>query len=603
MAGPIINKGQANARGRLFNLLSLAFLAIPLLLFSGCELIEEEVDPYGTSTPPEMRSGGQANAITVVEGEDYSLPDWVQPEEFSGYVGSPSLPRPEGSTPIMNWYVSWRTLEPEKGRYNWDYVDEKMAAAAAGGYQLSMHLQSINYGGGDPDRGIVVPNMVPDWVLDEYGLTEDDLVNLGWEFDIMVIPGWHPGIQEAFGNLVRAFGEQGYPQSPQLASAYIHAISPSRGEEFWMSQIALDRLEMDHGFGVDALDEWITSRFEAYGDAFAGVTHKLVWVGKQGAWRYVSGGKYEDLALRLVHDAWDMGAGNRSSAIEYYNLWVQEPALGQDVDENGYLMVDEDLPPLLDSRYFGDENEEYGDQWVSRFGSRSGEPQRYRFSILRALQMRMRFLWTSADAEAINPALSRYAAMVFGKSVEESPDAWAYLRESPTLTSVTSVGVIKNFERWLCQRDLPGGMTVATQRTFREFEAGALYGSGPDQWYDDIARRTDIATGNSSIYFDLDDRFDSDGGVQIKVEILDNSSASWYLEYTSSNHQVTTTEHFQNRQDGAVKTVTFDIANPGFLNGLPNGMDFRIVCDGPEDLTVRWVRVVKWDGSSAGAQD
>lgn len=596
MAELIIHEAEENNWGGIRKLLSLAILLCSLLAGVGCEYGTEELDPYGTSTPPVMRNDSYENAITVVAGEDYSLPDWVEPEEYSGYVGAVDLPRPEGSMRVMNWYVSWKRLEPEQGQYDWDYVDRKLAAAATGGYQLNMHLQSITYGGGDPDRGIVVDCKVPDWVMGEFGLTEDDLINLGWEFDILVIPGWHPGIQEAFGEFLRAFGERGYPQSPQLASAYMHAISPSRGEEFWMTQEALDRLETYHGFSVSILDDWITSRFSAYEEAFSGVTHKLVWVGKQGAWRYVSNGRYEDLALRLVQDAWDMGAGNRSSAIEKYNLWLKEPALGQDVDEMGYQVVDENLPPLLSTRFFGDENEEYGDDWVGRYGSRTGDAQRYRFAMLRALQMRFRFLWTSEVAETINPDLSRYAALSFGKSVEDSPDAWAYLRESPVSTSFSPVGVVKNFERWLKQRDLPGGMTVATQRTFREFEAGGLHGSGPDQWYDDIARRTDITTGNPSIFFDLDDGFHSGGGVQIKVEILDDSEATWYVEYTNSNHQVSQTEYFRNLQDGAVKTVTFDIVNPEFLNGLPNGMDFRIVCDGPEDLTVRWVRVVKWDG-------
>ena len=273
------------------------------------------------------------------------------------------------------------------------------------------------------------------------------------------------------------------------------------------------------------------SRFDAYADAFAGQTHKLVWVGKQGAWRYLSGGRYADLALRLVHDAWALGAGNRSSAIEYFNEWLNEPALGQSVDAQGYLHTDESLAPFSSVRYFGDENEEYGDAWTWRYGSRDGEPVRYRFSMLRALQMRMRFLWTGEAAEAINPPLSTYAALSFGKTVETSPDAWAYLRETPSTTYETPAAVIRNFERWLVQRDVPGGMTVPAQRTFRAFNAGGNYQGQPDTWYDDLARRTDVAEGSPHICFDLDNRFRVSGAVQIKVEILDDSKAYWHLEY------------------------------------------------------------------------
>lgn len=570
----------------------LVLISLISLTSIGCATEEPEMETYGSSTPV-IRHIQEPDVITAIEGEDYSLPDWCQPEEYSGFIGDRDIPRPEGSMKVENWYVSWAYLEPEKGQYNWDYVDQRLAAAAEGGYKLNMHLQSITYGGGDDSRGIVVSRKVPDWVLEEFDLTEDDLINLGWEFDLLIIPGWHAGISEAFNDLIRAFGERGYPQSPQIASAYIHAISPSRGEEFWMTQSALDVLEDGHGFNKDSLDGWITSRFDAYGDAFAGVTHKLVWVGKQGAWRYLSSGEYADLAMRLVEDAWAMGAGNRSSAVEIFNTWLNEPALGQEVNENGYMTVDESLPPMNSVRFFGDENEEYGEEWIGRYGSLAGEPLRFRFSMLRSLQMRMRFLWTCPEAEVINSPLHYYVGMSLGKDVNNSPDAWSYLRESPVSTSNSPVAVVKNFERWLTQRDFPRGMTVPTQRTFREFYAGSNHGAGPDQWYDDLARRTDIESGNDFIYFDLDDRFNVSGAVQIKVEILDDSQTSWHIEYTNTQHNLTSTDAYPNQGDGMIKTVSFTINEPSFLNGLENNMDFRIVCDGPGDVTVRWVRLVR----------
>jgi hypothetical protein len=318
-----------------------------------------------------------------------------------------------------------------------------------------------------------------------------------------------------------------------------------------------------------------------------------VWVGKQGAWRYLSSGEYSDLALRLVQDAWAMGAGNRSSSIEYFHSWLNEPALGQSVDRNGYLVVDESLAPINSVRFFGDENEEYGESWVWRFGSQAGEPVRYRLSMMRALQMRMRFLWTAAAAEQINPPLSRYAAMSFGKTVDNSPDAWAFLKESPVTTHESPVALVRNFERWLMQRDLPGGMTVPTQQEFREFNAGGNYQGPPSTWYDYLARRTDVESGNQYIFFDLDDGFIVNGSAMIKVEILDDSNAAWHIDYTNRDFEIAATPAYQNTGDGTVKTVTFDISDPIFVNGLENEVDFRIASDGPGDVSVRWVRLVR----------
>jgi hypothetical protein len=185
--------------------------------------------------------------------------------------------------------------------------------------------------------------------------------------------------------------------------------------------------------------------------------------------------------------------------------------------------------------------------------------------------------------------------MSLGKTVETSPDAWAYLKESPVTTHESLVGVVKNFERWLQQRDLPGGMTVPAQRTFREFNAGGNYQGASSTWYDDLARRTDVASGNACIYFDLDDRFHAAGPVQIKVEILDNSSASWHLEYADGGSGLQRTPSFKNSHDGQLKTVTFEMADARFVNGLENGLDFQIVCEGPGDVTVRWVRLIRSD--------
>ena len=567
------------------------------LILTGCETQNEELSPYSTPTPtPADKLAQNSDEITVFQGEDYSLPKWAHPEEYAGYVGgSLDTPRPEGSMRVINWYTSWAELEPVRGEYNWDAVELRLANAAAGGFKVSLHLQSITYGGGNEEMGIIVPQMVPDWVIEDFNLTEDDIINLGWEFDLLIIPGWRPEISEAFNDLVRAFGERGYAHSPHLASTYIMGISPSRGEEFWMTQMALDILEQDHGFTPTVLEEWMTSRFDAYEEAFTGVTYKVAWVGKRGSWSYLSNKKYEDLALQLVHNAWSMGAGNRSGGIEYYHSWTNEPALGQSIDDHGYLLTDETLPPLNSLSYFGDENEEYGDLWVGRFGARSGEPQRYRFSVLRALQMRMRFLWTSDSAEELNPPLSNYVGMSFGKTVENSPDAWAYLKETPVHIFHSPVGLLRNFERWLLQRDMVGGMTVPTQRVFREFNAGSYHLASPSLWYDDVARRTDLASGNPYIFFDIDDRFRAKGSVQIKVEILDDSLASWHIDFTNARNELVSTDVFSNHGDGSIKTITFPINNPGFRNGLENGMDFRIVCEGPGNVTVRWVRVVRME--------
>jgi len=558
-------------------MLLLVLLAATL----GCESLEP-LDDGGQRNPP----------LAVAAGEDYTLPAYVTPEPYSGYSNHPLPYEPSTGMALSDWWVGWGELEPARGEYDWDLVDERLARAAAEGTKLNIHLLSITWGGGSIQHGITVVNQVPEWVMNKYDLGEADLINLGWTFDILIIPGWHEEIQAEFAELIAAFGARGYPAHEGVGAMYIHGISASRGEEFWLTQETVDLLEQDHDFGPEVLHGWISGRFHAFADAFAGYTHKLAWVGRVGAWGGV-GDAYETVARDLVIESQALGFGNRNGGIETFHQYLKEPELGWDVDETGHLVVDETVPVIADARYFGDENVEYGADWIWRFGSTTGDAYRYRMSMLRTLQMRLRFLVTSSEAEWLNPPLSRYAGLSFGKTVVDSPDAWAYLKESKVHVGISPPGVIRNFERWLTQHDHPGGMTVPTERVNRRYNAGSIGNAMDGAYWDHTARRTDVAGGNPYIYFDLDDRFVVTGPVQIKVEILDTHRTTWRLEYTDAGGGIVTSESYTGQGDDEVRTVTFTLTDAAFANGLSYGTDFRIACDWPGDVIVRWVRVVR----------
>ncbi|MEZ4388296.1 MAG: hypothetical protein R3D98_12115, partial [Candidatus Krumholzibacteriia bacterium] len=564
-----------------------ALLALATALAAcGCA-VGDPTDPDPAGGDPDRSAG-----YVVVTGADYTLPAWVAAETFGGYVGHPDGAAAGIGSSYRNWWTTWAELEPERGRYDWDLIERRLAAAEDRGDRLCLQIQSMVCGGGDPERGFVVPNAVPDWVFTELGLTDDDRIGLGGEWDIEVIPAWRPEIRDAFNALILAIGERGYPAREALGAAYIHAISPSLGEEFWLEPWQTHVLESRAGFSAAVMQEWLESRMDAYATAFGADVRKVAWVGSISIWGY-SGQDYKAAAWALVEHAWSLGAGNRSSIVEKYHIGLDDPALGQSLDQDGYLYTDETIPPLAEARYFGDENEEYGDQWTWRYGDTAGDWQRYRFAMLRAMQMQVRFLWTHEPGEAIDPALSHYARFAFGKTVQTTPDAWCYLKESAVARILTPAGVVRNFERWLRQRDVPGGLTVATDRVDRAFNAGSILDSEEGAFYDYTARRTDLAGGQDAMYFDVDDRFVTDGPVEIKVEVCDHTAASWRLEYVDRDGEVASTAAYTGQGDDAVRTVTFRIADLALAGGLPHGMDVRLVCDGPGDATVRWVRLVR----------
>jgi hypothetical protein len=560
-------------------------LALSALLSLGCSRDQ------GDANPAVPRAPYNSADLYVTTGEDYELPAWADRTPHTGYVDYPRQDDSSVDDGQRGLVLTWAQLEPARGQYDWHLLDTALARAGAEGYSVQLYILGNVRSASSASRSIVVPSAVPEWLFTEGVLTEADCVNIGGPFAMRVAPSWRADLNAMFNQLVLQLGERGYAADPRLGSVYIHGISGTLGEEFWLDGLQISLLAAQAGFTAQAMSDWIESRFQAFATAFADHEDKVAWVGIVGSWAYVDPA-YGNVARRFIQDAWQIGFGTRCGGVENYHALITEPAFGCSVDPDGYLLVDDSIPPIASSRYFGEENEAYGDSWTSLFGSRSGDAQRYRFSMLMAMHERVRWLWTSGPAEEINPPLSQYARFEFGKTVYDSPDAWAYLSETPAVTFFSRPGVVRNFERWLVQRDVPGAVTVPVDRVYRQFNSGCQEERAAT-YYDDTARRTDSASGNAHIDFGLDDRFAIQGPIWFKVEIRDNSRAAWHIEYANSRGGLGSTDAFGGRGDGQIKTVTFRIADADNRNGLDNGMDFRIACDGPGDVTVRWVRLVR----------
>ena len=82
--------------------------------------------------------------------------------------------------------------------------------------------------------------------------------------------------------------------------------------------------------------------------------------------------------------------------------------------------------------------------------------------------------------------------------------------------------------------------------------------------------------------------------VDVYVTYLDNNHATWTLQYDSATGSAyKSTTAVTNAGDGRWKTTKFFINDAGFKNRQNGGMDFRLYNGGVEDVTVRFVRVVK----------
>ncbi len=191
-----------------------------------------------------------------------------------------------------------------------------------------------------------------------------------------------------------------------------------------------------------------------------------------------------------------------------------------------------------------------------------------------------------------------------GRTVEDTPDVWIVLRETygREFCWTSSDGVYRchgphrgDFEYWLYRSDsAPGSQTRALlgrqlQTELPDLARNQIYG-----WHS--TRRTDQASGNPYMSFDVDDRYPF-AGSQPKAA---GGDVSWIVSLTFVNHGSDTLSleymDYQGRivsrpltkgpvlgPVGGWVNHTWRVDDASFDNSMPGQIDFRINCNGDGD--------------------
>ncbi|HEY64435.1 MAG TPA: hypothetical protein G4O02_07670 [Caldilineae bacterium] len=224
----------------------------------------------------------------------------------------------------------------------------------------------------------------------------------------------------------------------------------------------------------------------------------------------------------------------------------------------------------------------------------------------------------------------QWARQYMGKTRENTPSVWVALREhrtpwKPCWTSPETgpYPQLGNYSFWLYQRDdIPGGRTVPETNDSSVTGLGACGGSYATDFYGPnypcysnpynpalgnpntlpeayVIRRTDQATGNPYMWFDVDDGYLRGGQshVQITVKYVDLGTDTFNITYDSVTGPKET-EVITKTNTGQLKEVVFDLEDARFDNQLKpagwtgDGMDFRINSRGDGDEWIHFVDVV-----------
>jgi hypothetical protein len=175
-----------------------------------------------------------------------------------------------------------------------------------------------------------------------------------------------------------------------------------------------------------------------------------------------------------------------------------------------------------------------------------------------------------------------WVAQELGRTVEDTPDIWCYLNTS----YLNKYPELKNFERWLYQRDTPGYETTPAEPI--SDEPNGLWMTSAD--IDHMAKR------GENIGFAIDDRFIGmqPTKVAVKVSYLDQTAGTLTLNYQSPDGPQQKSIALD--QDGKLKTATFIIDD---LVAPAQDFGYDLTFSAPNEAVLSFVRIIKLDGSAS----
>lgn len=540
--------------------------------------------PADTDGPVAAFVGAGPTGVTIADGDDWTLPDWVRPAPNSGFFSEDASD--DDRVLVRSVDFSWRQLQPETGAA----IDRGSSGEAQG-----MSFPSWDSQLGTPDAptegafwmrifasGV---DWAPEWVAEDC-----EVADYGPDYDGMRhLPIWDECV---WGHLMetyrRVFVDEGLAADPRLKFVYVPGAFTWAEFDFEMISAAVDAGDLD----LATYRAWHDHAWADLVELFGDHASKLVYTGED--YPFGPFGADDDL---FAEQAVATGMGVRTGITELSNFHLSEaPAYGSAIQPDGHLVVDESLPIHSGEYVVATENECYTD-----CGYDTDDPYyAVRQSNLKALQLRMNWIYVVPGPSymAEYPEHWDWVRLSQGQRAETSADAWAALRDA-TDTYWADLGDdelgrfadpaawpdrpwVRNLERWLVQVDEPGSVAHRTEvdahrEVFEPDNGTALEGLS-----------TSIADGDTGFVFDTDERFvaaAASSPLVAKVTYLDEGEGAFAIDTAAGSSAPVAREG-----TGTWRTAT--VALPE--GGLADDPRWRLALDdGADDLVVRFVRLVR----------
>ncbi len=456
--------------------------------------------------------------------------------------------------PIVGTHRAWRwhIVEPRENDYRWDIVEHWLSLVAAQGKIAGLGVNSYNgiLSGGDE---------TPRWVYHKHPAAE--IVCPG---DWRIPKFWDPAYQAEFEKMVTAFADR-YDGDPRLA--WVEISVGVYGETQPAKPTFYDCLEAN------------------------GLTPSL-WVETVD--------RYTDIYLRHFHRT--QLFLQMAPAFRY---WWERREFSDYAAQRGVGLKHNGLTFDQGTGVFDDpHNSNYGagyTQIMRKWGDRvpiAWEGQDYQlpyrtglmWGIFNGLDKHPDYILfgEKISKDESRADLVRFAQQYTGRTLADTPSVWVALRE--TEYPPEKHPQRGNFSFWLYQKDdVPGGRSVPLWNVGTEPEGR-------------FTRRTDQATGNNVMYFDVDDGYIAAGNAlaaRVEITYLDQGHDQWALYYDSRAEANKLAGMVQKTNSNRWRSAVFDLPDAYFGNREAGHTDFHIDCLGDGDEVIHFVNVVRQVAATA----
>ena len=547
----------------------------PLPTAAGGDGVELDIGPRH----PFVDAG--PTGVTIVDGDDWSLPEWVRPAANSGYFSEDA--DASELVAVRSIDVSWWQLRP---------TPEKTIDRTASGSAQGMSFDGLDAQLREPgDFWMRIfasgEDWAPRWVVEECGVS-----TYGPDYDGQRhLPIWDECVWGHLMDTYRMlFVDLGLAADPRLRFVYVPGAFTWAEYDYEMVTAAVDAGDLDE----ETYLAWYRHAWTDLVSLFGEHADKLVFTGEDYPWGPF--GAADDL---LAREAVDAGMGIRTGITELSNFHLSEaPAYGSHVQPDGHMVVDESLP-IHSGRYVvATENECFTD-----CGYETDDVYyAVRQANLKALQLRMNWMYVVPGPSymAEYPEQWDWLRLSLGQTAATSADAWAAFRDAEdTYWAEPESGPfddpeswrarpwVRNLERWLVQVDEPGSVAHRTDvdvhaHVFEEDNGVAHEGLS-----------TDAAAGDTGFVLEVDPRFASaasgSASIVLKVTYLDAGAGSFAVDTAAGASPSVARTH-----SGAWRTATIALPDDALAASGAAAPRIRIsLAEGADDLVVRFARLIR----------